>query len=87
MAFFTWSVATVVSVACLGLSLPTGAVLNIYDIRQYFGHLKSSSVSQLIKGKSRDLQKLLKYFNGATTAVFYILLLAGVLPINFALHY
>ena len=36
-------------------------VLDILDITQYLDHDKSSSISQLIKGKWRDLQKLLKY--------------------------
>ena len=37
---------------------------------QCFGHLKSSSNLKLINGKSRDLQKLLKYFNGTISSVF-----------------
>ena len=37
----------------------TVGVLDISDIIQYLDHDKSSSISQLIKGKSRDLQKLL----------------------------
>ena len=36
---------------------------------------------QLIKGKLRHLQKLLKYFNGTTTSAFNVLLSAGVLLI------
>ena len=39
------------------------AVFDISDIMQSFDHNKSTSFSQLIKGKSGDLQKLLKYFN------------------------
>ena len=39
------------------------AVFDISDIMQSFDHNKSISFSQLIKGKSGDLQKLLKYFN------------------------
>ena len=31
---------------------------------------KSSSTSQLIKGKSRDLEKLLRYLNGIMTSTF-----------------
>ena len=39
------------------------------------------------KSKSRDLQKLLKYFNGTTTFVSNVLLLlAGVLSIIFAIN-
>ena len=53
---------------------------------QYLDHDKSSSFSQLIKGKPRGLQKLLKYFNRATTSASNILLSFGVLPIIFVLH-
>ena len=37
---------------------------------KFFVHLKSSSTSQFIEGKSRDPKKLLKYYNGTTTSVF-----------------
>ena len=38
---------------------------------QYLDHLKSTSVSPLIKGKSRDLQKLLRCLSGILwTSVF-----------------
>ena len=36
--------------------------------------------------KSRDLQNLLKYFNGITTSVFILLLFTGFLPIIFVLY-
>ena len=42
---------------------------NISAITQLFTHLNSGSVTQLIKGKSRDLKKLLKYFNGRATSI------------------
>ena len=42
---------------------------DISAITQLFTHLNSDSVTQLIKGKSRDLKKLLKYFNGAATSI------------------
>ena len=45
-------------------------LLSSSDNTQHFDHDKLSSISQLIKDKSRDLQKLLKYFNGITTSVF-----------------
>ena len=35
-----------------------------------FVHNKSISTSQLIKGKSSDLQKLLRHFNGIVTSTF-----------------
>ena len=44
-------------------------VLDISKIIQFLDNDKSSSISQLIKGKSRALQKLLKYFNGTTSCV------------------
>ena len=37
---------------------------------QFLVHFKSISISHLISGKSRDIQKLLKYFNGTTGSVF-----------------
>ena len=46
-----------------------------------FQDYKSSSIPQLIKGTSIDLQKLLKYFGGTTTSVLHILLLTSVLVI------
>ena len=58
-------------------------VLDTSDITQYLDHDKSSSISQLIKGKSRDLQKLLKYFNGTTTSASNLPPSPGAVPINF----
>ena len=37
---------------------------------QSFVHDKSSSISQLIRDKSRDLQKLLRYLSGIVTSLF-----------------
>ena len=37
---------------------------------QFLWHFNSSSISQLINGKSTDLQKLLKSFNEKTASVF-----------------
>ena len=65
----------------LASGLPgTAGIFDISDIIYSFDHDKSSSVSKLINGKSRDLQTLLKYFNGTTTAASNILLSSGVLP-------
>ena len=47
----------VVAVVSLGLFSAAAAVLNISNNTQFLDHDKSSSISQLIKGKSRDLQK------------------------------
>ena len=37
---------------------------------QTFFHDKLSSISQYINGKSKDLQKLLRYFSGIVTGTF-----------------
>ena len=64
----------------------TACIIIISDIIHSFDHQKSSSVSQLINGKSRDLQILIKYFNGKTTSASNILLSSGVFPTNFVLY-
>ena len=72
-----------------GLALGLPAILGAFDISDYkhsFDHDKSSSISQLINSKSRNHQKLLKYFNGTTTSASDILLLFGDLPIYFFLY-
>ena len=93
LVLLIWNVAQVVYLD--GLSATGGiafgvpailGVIDISDIMQSFDHDKSSYVSQLINGKSRDLQKLLKYFTGLTTSVSNKLFLFGVLPINFVLY-
>ena len=58
---------------------------------QFEDHVKTSSTSQLIKGISRVLQKLLKYFNGTIIststlpAILPLLLSAAVWPVIFVL--
>ena len=93
MTLFTWNFASVVAVAATSetdglafLLLATLSVLDISDITQFFVHLKSSSISHLINGKSRDFQKLLKYFNGIATSASNILLSFDVLPIVFIFY-
>ena len=62
LVLLIWIVALVVYIAVLavkgklarGLAV-TLEVLDISDITQSFDHDKSSSISQLIKGKSREL--------------------------------
>ena len=39
---------------------------------QTFVHDKSSSISQLINGKSRSLQKILRYLSGKVTSTFKV---------------
>ena len=82
---FIWNVALVVVVGA-GLAPTTATVLDISDILQFIDHGKSGSISQLIKDKLRDFQKLLKYFNGTTTSVSYLLLSAVVLLVIFVLY-
>ena len=55
------------------------------NITQYLDLDKTSYISQLIKGKSRD-QKLLNYFDRTTTSASNLLSLFGVLSINFVLY-
>ena len=47
-------------------------------------HFNDSSTLQLINGISNDLQKLLKYFNGAATFISFFLPLFPVSPIRLA---
>ena len=49
-------------------------------------HVKIKLTSQLIKGISRVLQKLLKYFNGTIISTSFSLLLLGVFPVIFILN-
>ena len=71
LVLFIWDVGPVVSVAAvagLGILTTTTSVLDISDIMKSFDHDKLSSISQLLRGKLKNLPKLLKYFNGATTS-------------------
>ena len=49
-------------------------------------HDKSSSILQLLKNKSKDLQKLITYFNRTINSATNVFLLAGVLRDTFALY-
>ena len=80
LELFIWNVFPVVCIAATfttgGLASglqDTAGVIDISEIMHPFGHDKSSFFSQLINGKRRDLQQLLKYFNGMT---FYLLFLS-----------
>ena len=68
----------------LGL-VGTPGIFYISDITQYLDHDKSSSILQIINGKSRDLQNLRKYFNGTATSTFNLLPFFDVLAIIFVL--
>ena len=61
-------------------------MFNISDVTQSSDHAELSSVSQLIKGKSGNLQKLLKYFNEITTFVFNALLSVAASSVIFVLY-
>ena len=54
-------------------------------ITQVDDHVKIKLTSQLIKGISIVLQKLLKYFNGTIISTSFSIPLAGVLPVIFIL--
>ena len=75
------------TIAGLGGLAVIAAGRDIYHVIQFSDHDKPSSISLLTKGIPRDLQKLLKYFNGTTISVSNgLLLLAGVLPFIFVLY-
>ena len=88
---FIWNVeAVVIAGTCWAGGLGSGfpgilGIVDVWDVIHSFGYDKSSYISQLINGKSRDLQKLLEYFNGTTTSASNVLLSSFVLPINFVL--
>ena len=68
-----------------GLTAVSG-VLDISNVTQLLDHYKARSTSQLIRGKSKDLQALLRYFIRATTSIFLMLLSFVKLPFIFALY-
>ena len=49
-------------------------------------HVRIRLILQLIKGASRVLQILFKYFNGTAILTSFVLLAAGVCLVNFTLH-
>ena len=64
----------------------TSGIFDISEITQCFDSDRLSSIPKQIKGKSRDLQKIPMYFNGTTTFVSNLLVLAGVFPVIFILY-
>ena len=82
MLFF-WNVGTLA--ASTGLTPATSGIFNNLEVTQFIEHVKSRSISHWLKEKSRNPQKLLKYFNG-TTSAYNVLSSAGVLSIIFALY-
>ena len=61
--------------------LPVELVLTQVD-----EHVKTRLTSQLIKGISKVLQKLLKFFSGTIISTSFSLSAAGVFPVNFTLN-
>ena len=59
-------------------SLPLALSLPAADKMQQFEHLSFNSTLQLINGVSRDLQKLIKYFNGTAIVAFLKIPLAAL---------
>ena len=89
MVLFIWIVPPVVNVAATtgaAVLAATGALFKAWVIIQFLDHSKSSSLLFLIKSKSRDLQKLLKYFNGITTYMSN-LFLSAVVPAGIFVFY
>ena len=62
--------------------VPVGFVMTQVD-----NHVRIRLISQLIKGISRMLQNLLKYFNGATILTSFVLSAAGFFSVIFNLRY
>ena len=59
-----------VATAITGGSLLFPAALTVISAKtQFFDHLKTNSISQLIDGLFKILQKLLKSFSGITTSI------------------
>lgn len=83
MVLFIWNNVIVVDVAGACTIIGTVAVLAtissvlISDIIKLFDHDRWCLISQLIKGKSIDFQKLLKYINETITSVYNVLILIG----------
>ena len=73
----------------LSLTLPFVLSASAADKTQYFVHLGFNSTLQLIHSISRDLQKLLKYFNGTGIVAFLKIIFAAsatVFSNNLALY-
>ena len=51
------------------------------EIRQFSDQVIMRLILQLIKGISRVLEKLFKYFNATVTSTFFVLPSAGVFPV------
>ena len=86
LLFFQKVASRTSSCSSTGSSPTTASVDDISEISQFYGQGKSSSISQLIKAKSRNLQKLLIYVNGTTTSLSNLLFLFGEPPIIFVLY-
>ena len=57
--------------------------MSVLIMTEFLDQVKISSISQSIKGISRVLQKLLKYFNNNAILTPFVLPSAGVFPVFF----
>ena len=55
-------------------------------ITKFADHIRIKLISQLNKGVSSVLQKLLKHFNGAVASKSLVLTSSGVFPVIFTLN-
>ena len=72
----------ILKVALSTLLLLLGLVVST----QFAFHINESSTLQLLKCITNDLQKILKYFNGATIFTPWVFPFASVLPIRLDLY-
>ena len=68
-SIYSWNTEAIIYQCFFNLHDCTFKLSSSSDNSQFLGHDESISVSQLIKGKPKDLQKLLKHFNGIKTCV------------------
>ena len=70
----------ILKVPWTALAIASLAILTEVASIQFSIHAKESSISQLINGISKDLQELIKCFNGATVFIPFKIPLLFVLP-------
>ena len=67
--------------AIAGFASGSAFLVAFLDNTQFSDQVKIRFISQLIKGVSGVLQKLLKYFNGTAISTFLSVLLSSNLPV------
>ena len=70
----------ILKVPWTALAIASLAILTEVASIQFSIHAKESSISQLINGISKDLQELIKCFNGATVFIPFKIPLLFLLP-------